>query len=75
MATPNAAATKLLFLTNSICDWIPPYIAAFEEAMAAPGFYKRASEEIAADTADFEALGRELDEAYTRWEELEALRE
>jgi len=33
MATPNAAATKLLFLTNSICDWIPPYIAAFEEAM------------------------------------------
>ena len=34
MTTPtNAAATKLLFLTNSICDWIPPYIAAFEEQM------------------------------------------
>ncbi len=49
--------------------------AMLEEAMAAPGFYKRPGEEIAADTADFEALSRELEEAYARWEELEALRE
>lgn len=26
-------ATNLVFLTNSICDWIPPYMAAFEEKM------------------------------------------
>ena len=49
--------------------------AALEEAMVAPGFYKRPGEEIAADTAEFEALNRELEEAYARWEALEALRE
>ncbi len=49
--------------------------AALEEAMAAPGFYKRPGEAIAADTAAFEALNTELESAYGRWEELEALRE
>jgi ATP-binding cassette subfamily F protein uup len=49
--------------------------AALEAQMAAPKFYKRAGEEIAADTARFERLGRELEETYARWEELEALGE
>ena len=49
--------------------------AGLEAAMAAPGFYKRAGEEIASDTAAFEELGSELEGAYARWEELEALAE
>ena len=46
-----------------------------EAEMASPDFYKRASDEIAADTARFEALTSELEAAYARWEELESLAE
>ena len=49
--------------------------AALEASMAAPGFYKRPGEAIAADTAAFDDLNRELEAAFARWEELEALRE
>jgi len=49
--------------------------ATLEAAMAAPGFYKRPGEEIATDTARFDALNKDLEAAYARWEELDALAE
>jgi ATP-binding cassette subfamily F protein uup len=49
--------------------------AEIEQAMTAPEFYRREGTEIAADTAVFEALGDDLEEAYRRWEELEELAE
>ena len=33
MMSSSTAVTKLIFVTNSICDWIPPYIPPFEEMM------------------------------------------
>ena len=32
-STADAAVTKLIFVTNSICDWIDPYIPPFEDMM------------------------------------------
>jgi len=49
--------------------------SALESAMADPNFYKRASDNIAGDSAAFEKMSAELDAAYARWEELEGLRE
>ena len=46
-----------------------------EASMADPGFYKRPSDEISADTARLETLAAELEAAYARWEELESLAE
>jgi len=43
--------------------------------MADPEFYRRGGEEIARATARHEELGAELEAAYARWEELEALAE
>lgn len=33
MSSSTAGVTKLIFVTNRICDWIPPYIPPFEERM------------------------------------------
>jgi ATP-binding cassette subfamily F protein uup len=49
--------------------------AELEGAMADPEFYRRGGEEIARATARHEELGAELEAAYARWEELEALAE
>jgi len=49
--------------------------AELEAAMADPEFYKRGGDEISTATARHEAIAGELEAAYTRWEELEALAE
>lgn len=46
---------------------------ALYEAMAAPSFYQQPGAEIAGAKARLEAIGRELEAAYERWEALEAL--
>jgi ABC transport system ATP-binding/permease protein len=47
--------------------------AALYEAMADPSFYQRPGPEIAGAKVRLEAVGQELEEAYRRWEALEAL--
>ncbi len=43
------------------------------QLMADPSFYQRAGAEIAQAKARLASLEQELDEAYARWETLEAL--
>ncbi len=59
---------------------IPQQIEALEMAqeelyrnMADPSFYQRSGSEIAEAKAGLEAIEQQLEEAYRRWEELEAL--
>jgi len=48
---------------------------ALHARLADPGLYREAGEAVAALRADLERLEAELEAAYARWEELEALRE
>jgi ATP-binding cassette subfamily F protein uup len=71
---------KLSFKERRELEALPGRIEGLEEArraaheaMADPSFYRRAGGEIAEANARLRALERELDVAYGRWEELEAL--
>ena len=44
--------------------------AAFEEKMAAPDFFARTGEAVKADMARYDAVKREISEAYAAWEKL-----
>jgi ATP-binding cassette subfamily F protein uup len=48
-------------------------LAAFHEKLADPEFYRNAGADVSHFTAQLHAIERELEEAYARWEELEAL--
>ncbi len=78
----SAQPRRLTFKEKHELEGLPAQIEALEgskaeleAAMAAPGFYKRSGEQIAADTSNFEQLTKQLEQAYTRWEELEELAE
>ncbi len=73
---------KLTFKEERELDELPERIAALEEEQAAlhatladPEFYKSAGAEVARLNARLAELERELEDAYARWEELEALAE
>jgi ABC transport system ATP-binding/permease protein len=59
---------------------LPPRIETLEaeqaelyQAMSTPSFYQQGSAEIAQAKERLKSLEKELDEAYQRWETLEAL--
>ena len=45
---------------------------ALQAAVATPEFYKRGAEDIATTIARLDALRRELEAAYARWDELDS---
>ena len=70
---------KLSYKEQRELDALPRQIEILEaeqgelhRTMADPGFYQREGAAIAEATARLAALGRELADAYLRWEELEA---
>jgi ATP-binding cassette subfamily F protein uup len=72
---------KLNFREERELESLPERIAALEEeqqalhrTLADPEFYRSAGGEVAALNARLSALDAELDEAFRRWEELEALK-
>ncbi len=48
-------------------------LAALHEKLADPEFYRNAGTDVAQSTAQLHTVENELEEAYARWEELEAL--
>ncbi|MBK5276598.1 MAG: ATP-binding cassette domain-containing protein [Desulfuromonadales bacterium] len=74
-------ARKLSFKEERELEALPEQIAALEEEqgnlharLSDPEFYKNAGTEIAAINARLAALEQELEAAYLRWDELEAIR-
>jgi ATP-binding cassette subfamily F protein uup len=48
--------------------------AELERMVADPAFYQRSQDEVRGSLARLQSLGAEVDAAYARWAELEALR-
>ena len=48
--------------------------AELERMIADPAFYQRSPDEVRGSLARLQSLGAEIDAAYARWAELEALR-
>ncbi len=76
---PKPAAKRLTYKEKLELEALPGQIEALDawqrqlhEAMADPGFYRQDRQKIVATTAELETVDRQLAEAYTRWEELEA---
>ena len=46
--------------------------ARLQQQTADPGFYQRPAEKVAAGLARLDSIVAELEDAYTRWEELES---
>jgi ATP-binding cassette subfamily F protein uup len=74
-------ARKLSFKEERELETIPDRIAALEEeletlhgTLADPGFYRTAGPEVVKLKGRLECIEKELDEAYKRWEELEAIK-
>lgn len=74
------APRKLSFKEQRELESLPARIEQLETeqqalhaAMAAPSFYQQPKSDIAAASAKLEALERDLSEAFTRWETLEAI--
>jgi ATP-binding cassette subfamily F protein uup len=70
----------LSFKEQRELECLPPHIESLEAErtvlyrnLSDPSFYRQAGAEIAASKARLESLEQELDEAYQRWEALEAL--
>jgi ATP-binding cassette subfamily F protein uup len=77
----TTANRKLSFKEQRELESLPTRISELETeqsalhaAMASPSFYQQPKSDIAAASAKLEALERELAEAFTRWESLEAAR-
>jgi len=73
---------KLTFKEGKELEILPLRIESLEqeqkglyETMADPAFYREAGERISRARARIEELGKELEEAYARWEELESVKE
>jgi ATP-binding cassette subfamily F protein uup len=73
-------APSLSYREKQELEALPSHIEALEaeqaslyEAMGDPSFYQRQGAEIAGAKARLDAIGRELEAAYERWEALEAL--
>jgi ATP-binding cassette subfamily F protein uup len=72
---------KLSYKEQRELESLPKDIEAWEEEQeqlqqlsSDPGFYKKEQSEINEKLARLEAIGKELDNAYLRWEELEEKR-
>lgn len=77
---PVAAAKKLSFKERRELDGLPEKIEKLEQAiaeihqkMASADFYQQAGEVISTEQSRLDSLNSELQHAYARWEELEAL--
>jgi len=77
---PNQAVKpkKLSYKDQRELDSLPQQIesldaeqAQLQEAMNATGFYQQDPQTVASSLARFEAVEKELEECYSRWEELE----
>jgi ABC transport system ATP-binding/permease protein len=73
---------KLTFKEGRELEALPLHIESLEqeqkdlfEMMADPEFYREAGERISRARARIDELGKELEEAYGRWEELESIKE
>jgi ATP-binding cassette subfamily F protein uup len=78
---PAERPRKLTFKEERELESLPELIGKLEEeldavhrALADPEFYRTAGEEVGRRTARLAELEKELEEAYRRWEELEAIR-
>lgn len=76
---PKPAAKRLTYKEKLELEALPGQIEALDawqrqlhEAMADPGFYRQDRQKIVATTAELETVDRQLAEAYSRWEALEA---
>lgn len=75
-------STKLSYKLNRELESLPEHIEALEQTLihqqqkvTAPGFYQQFSEaEIKAELSQLQLLEHELEAAYARWEELEAMK-
>ena len=72
----------LSYMEHRELEALPPHIETLEAeqadlytSLSDPSFYRRPGPEIAGARARLDSLERELDEAYQRWETLEALRD
>lgn len=79
-AKPRRVIRKRTYKENKELEALPAQIEALEkeqavlfQVMSEADFYKRASSEIAGAQARIKELDIELQQAYKRWEELEAL--
>ncbi|MEK6238642.1 MAG: ABC transporter ATP-binding protein, partial [Planctomycetales bacterium] len=79
-AESSPAKRKLSYKEQRELESLPQVIekletaaAAMHQAMAAPDFYQRASDQIAADQEKLNEIEANLAETFTRWEELESL--
>lgn len=77
---PVAAAKKLSFKERRELDGLPEKIEKLEQAiaeihqkMASADFYQQSGEVISTEQSRLDSLNSELQHAYVRWEELEAL--
>ena len=73
---------KLTFKEARELESLPPHIEALEaeqkalyERMADPAFYREAGQEIGLARTRLDEVGRALEQAYWRWQELESIRE
>lgn len=72
---------KLTFKEQKELDWLPQRIEELEAeqqrivaAMADPAFYRESGGKVADTTARLDAVGKELADAYRRWDELESVK-
>ena len=79
-SAPGSPARKLAYKEKRELESLPKTIEELEARletlhakMADPAFYQGPADDIAAATAETSELQSQLDAAYTRWEELEAL--
>lgn len=78
--SPVKKVAKLNYKDQRELDGLPKQLELLEQqqqqmhdAMAQPDFYKRGADKITADEESLRVIEQDLKQAYTRWEELEAL--